>query len=69
MRLALEYFSKLRAEAREPYTEMVNSAFESAQRHEEVMRRFGRYPHRNEQLGRASTLEELEFLKQPGSRF
>jgi uncharacterized protein (DUF924 family) len=31
--------------------------------------RFGRFPHRNELLGRTSTPEEIEFLKQPGSRF
>jgi uncharacterized protein (DUF924 family) len=34
-----------------------------------VIARFGRFPHRNAILGRASTLEELEFLRQPGSRF
>ena len=38
-------------------------------RHRAVIERFGRYPHRNEALGRASTLEEVEFLKQPGSGF
>ena len=32
-------------------------------------RRFGRFPHRNEILGRESTPEELAFLKQPGSSF
>jgi uncharacterized protein (DUF924 family) len=40
-----------------------------AQKHYEVIARFGRYPHRNELLGRASTAEEAEFLRQPGSRF
>lgn len=40
-----------------------------AQKHYEVIARFGRYPHRNELLGRASTPEEIEFLRQPGSRF
>lgn len=40
-----------------------------AQKHYEVIVRFGRYPHRNELLGRASTAEEAEFLRQPGSRF
>jgi uncharacterized protein (DUF924 family) len=40
-----------------------------AQRHRGVIARFGRYPHRNAILGRASTLEEAEFLRQPGSRF
>ena len=43
--------------------------FSYAVRHWEIVRRFGRFPHRNAALGRASTPEELEFLKQPGSGF
>ena len=39
------------------------------QRHRDVIARFGRFPHRNEILGRPSTPEELAFLAQPGSRF
>jgi len=42
---------------------------EWAQKHFDVILRFGRFPHRNEILGRASTPEESEFLRQPGSRF
>jgi uncharacterized protein (DUF924 family) len=38
-------------------------------RHKLIIGRFGRYPHRNAILGRESTPEELEFLKQPGSPF
>ncbi len=38
-------------------------------RHQEVIDRFGRFPHRNNILGRASTPAELEFLEQPGSSF
>ena len=38
-------------------------------RHRAIVDRFGRYPHRNAALGRASTAEELAFLQQPGSRF
>ena len=38
-------------------------------RHRDIIARFGRYPHRNAALGRASTDEELAFLKQPGSSF
>jgi uncharacterized protein (DUF924 family) len=38
-------------------------------RHKAIIDRFGRYPHRNAILGRASTAEEVEFLKQPGSSF
>jgi len=40
-----------------------------ARRHQQIIARFGRFPHRNAVLGRASTPEELEFLKQPGSSF
>lgn len=40
-----------------------------AEAHRNIVRRFGRFPHRNAALGRASTAEELEFLKQPGSGF
>tara|TARA_R110000772_G_scaffold47928_11_gene109366 strand:- start:398 stop:940 length:543 start_codon:yes stop_codon:yes gene_type:complete len=38
-------------------------------KHKNIIARFGRYPHRNNILGRESTAEELEFLKQPGSSF
>lgn len=40
-----------------------------AERHHAVIGRFGRFPHRNEILGRATTPEEAEFLNQPGSSF
>jgi len=40
-----------------------------AEKHREIVARFGRFPHRNEALGRVSTPEEVEFLKQPGSSF
>jgi len=40
-----------------------------ALRHREVIARFGRFPHRNRILGRASTDEEIAFLAQPGSSF
>ena len=38
-------------------------------RHAAIIERFGRYPHRNAVLGRASSTEELEFLSRPGSSF
>jgi uncharacterized protein (DUF924 family) len=40
-----------------------------AEAHLVIIRRFGRFPHRNAALGRATTAEEAEFLKQPGSSF
>ena len=46
-----------------------DTALQWARKHADVIFRFGRYPHRNEILGRASTPEELAFLSEPGSRF
>jgi uncharacterized protein (DUF924 family) len=40
-----------------------------ARRHQAVIARFGRFPHRNQALGRPSSPEEEVFLQQPGSRF
>jgi len=40
-----------------------------ATKHRVIIERFGRFPHRNKILGRESTAEEIEFLKQPGSSF
>jgi len=40
-----------------------------AVRHRDIIARFGRYPHRNSILGRASTEAEIAFLKEPGSSF
>lgn len=37
--------------------------------HRDIIQRFGRFPHRNAALGRRSTPEEIEFLRQPGSSF
>lgn len=44
-------------------------AYEYALRHLQVIEQFGRFPHRNEILGRATTPEEREYLEQPGSGF
>jgi len=43
--------------------------FEFELKHKAIIDRFGRYPHRNQVLGRESTPEEREFLTQPGSSF
>ena len=47
----------------------LRSMLDYAQRHRAVIRRFGRFPHRNAILGRHSTPDEIAFLQQPGSRF
>ena len=61
---ALRLFTRLVTEAPE-----LQNMLDYAQRHHDVVQRFGRFPHRNTILGRQSTAEEVEFLKQPGSRF
>lgn len=47
----------------------MREAIDYAYRHLRVIERFGRFPHRNQILGRETTPEEAEFLKQPGSSF
>lgn len=49
--------------------EGLEDAYEYELKHKAIIDRFGRYPHRNAILGRTSTPEEVEFLKQPGSSF
>jgi len=61
---AVELFGVLAAE-QPGFDEMLDYAH----RHRGVIARFGRFPHRNAILGRASTPEETGFLRQPGSRF
>jgi len=44
-------------------------ALDYAERHRDVIRRFGRFPHRNRALGRADTAAEQAYLAEPGSGF
>jgi uncharacterized protein (DUF924 family) len=48
---------------------MLSGAAHYAKLHRDIVQRFGRFPHRNALLGRESTAEEIEFLKQPNSSF
>jgi uncharacterized protein (DUF924 family) len=47
----------------------VEFSLKFAEMHRDIVKRFGRFPHRNRLLGRDSTPEEVEFLSQPGSAF
>ena len=47
----------------------LEDALDFGLRHQAIIARFGRYPHRNLILNRVSTLEETAFLKEPGSSF
>ena len=62
-------FTQLRDEAPTMLTEDCEGFLDYARRHHEVIARFGRFPDLNVILGRDSTLEELAFLKEPGSSF
>ena len=70
-RKSLQLFGALERSFNSPpkLAQMLSENRKYAERHYEVIERFGRYPHRNEILGRESTDEELEFLKKPGSSF
>ncbi len=46
-----------------------DSTVEYAYRHRDLIRRFGRFPHRNAALGRESTAEEVRYLAEPGAGF
>lgn len=62
-------FEALASEASTEERPLFENFLNYARRHRDVVARFGRFPHRNEILGRVSSAEEIEFLKQPGSRF
>jgi uncharacterized protein (DUF924 family) len=64
---AVRLFAALEAES--PAGELEDDMLDYALRHRAIVARFGRFPHRNAALGRASTAEEIEFLKEPGSSF
>ncbi|MDP2794781.1 MAG: DUF924 family protein [Sulfurisoma sp.] len=59
-------FAGLRREAQD---EAFDAAYDYALRHRAAIERFGRFPHRNVLLGRESTVEEIEALRNPELRF
>lgn len=67
--LSVALYDKLAHEAAADERQLFDSFLDYARKHRDVVARFGRFPHRNELLGRPCTAEEIEFLKQPGSRF
>jgi uncharacterized protein (DUF924 family) len=66
---SLRRFSELAERTPPALRQIADGTLDYARRHHEIITRFGRFPHRNSILGRTSTLEEVEFLKQPGSGF
>ena len=65
----VELFERWRNEGSAKSRERAAYSLSFAEKHRDIVRRFGRFPHRNALLGRESTPEEVEFLKQPGSSF
>ncbi|MBN9057604.1 MAG: DUF924 family protein, partial [Rhizobiales bacterium] len=61
--LSVSLYEALLAEVPEADKEDYQSFVGYAEKHRDLIRRFGRFPHRNADLGRASTPEEIEFLK------
>ena len=59
----------LAREVPEHQRQTFESFVDYARAHQRIIDRFGRFPHRNAILGRESTAQEIEFLKQPGSSF
>ncbi|NUN12133.1 MAG: DUF924 domain-containing protein [Myxococcales bacterium] len=66
---SVQCFDHLRKVAPPQLAKMTELFYDYAVKHQVVIDRFGRFPHRNVILGRESTPEEIEFLKQPGSSF
>ena len=67
--LSVAQYQQLASEAMESERTLFDNFLDYAHKHREVVLRFGRFPHRNDILGRPSSPEEITFLKQPGSRF
>jgi uncharacterized protein (DUF924 family) len=52
--------------APESFRESTRGGIDFATKHRDIIRKFGRFPHRNAALGRASTEEELAFMAEKG---
>ena len=62
-------FAALCAEVPPEQHEQFAGYLDYARRHRDVIARFGRFPHRNDVLGRTSTPQEMIYLAQPGAGF
>ena len=68
-KLCLYKFQQLAAEAPQSFSSQADGYVDFAQKHLDIIERFGRFPHRNQILNRVSDSEESTFLQQPGSSF
>ncbi len=68
-RLGTRLFERLATEVAPAWRKEYTGFADYSGHHRDIIERFGRFPHRNKVLGRISTPEEVEFLRQPGSSF
>ena len=66
---AIKAFEALLSNSQPGAKDMIASALKYSYAHRDIIAKFGRFPHRNDILGRTSTPEEVAFLKTPGSSF
>ena len=62
-------YRRLLAEAGEPWREPLQGMLDYAVDHHDIIRRFGRFPHRNAVLGREYTAEERAYLDSGAERY
>ena len=67
--LCVELYETLLKQAPRPYQSFLENALDYARRHHSIIKRFGRFPHRNATLKRGSTREEDSFLIAGGDTF
>jgi uncharacterized protein (DUF924 family) len=66
---SVQLFGALMESAPEQFKDYARTLYEYAVLHRDIVQRFGRFPHRNELLGRVSTDGEKQYLDQGGHRF
>ncbi|GAB5454488.1 MAG: DUF924 family protein [Henriciella sp.] len=62
-------FEALASTSRPAFRPLLNNSLDYARQHLKVIEQFGRFPHRNQILGRTNTAAEDDYLSQPGSGF
>lgn len=66
---SVRLFEGLVNDARAAFAPISTSSLDYAHRHRDIIRQYGRFPHRNELLQRANTPEEADYLSKPGAGF
>ena len=67
--LCVQKFEELLQRSEPEFRDYVGSNLDYALSHRQIIQQFGRYPHRNEALGRSSTAAESNYLQGGGATF